>query len=66
MHRRLVPSFKRPQADLPENRVYNHQNASLRFRSEHTIGLVKERFQGLKEIRLRLRRPADVARVSII
>ncbi len=64
VHRRLVPGFKQPLADIPANKVFNHHLSSLRIRSEHTIELAKERFQGLKEVRLKIRSHGDVSRVA--
>lgn len=52
--RRLVPTYKKPAADLPENTFYNYKHSSLRMTAEHTIGLVKNRFQGLREIRIKV------------
>lgn len=49
---RVVPTYKKPLADLPENTTYNFHHSSLRISAEHTIGMVKNRFQGLKQVRL--------------
>lgn len=57
--RRAVPNYKEPLASIPENQRYNYLHASLRVRSEHCIGNVKGRFQGLREVRLNLNRLQD-------
>ena len=54
IHSKVVPNYKKPHADLPENQFYNLQQSKPRLVSEHTIGIVKERFLGLREIRINL------------
>ena len=41
IHRRVVPNYKKPLADLPENQVYNIMHSKLRITSEHTIRIEK-------------------------
>lgn len=53
--RRVVPTYKSPHTNLPENVAYNYRHSSIRIKSEHTIGVVKERFQGLKEVRINIK-----------
>jgi hypothetical protein len=63
LHKWLILNYKRPLADIPENKVYNLELSRVRVCSEHTIGLVKERFQGPKKIRLKLRKKSDLQSV---
>jgi len=53
----IVSPYKRPEANIPENQKFNFLLSSLRISSEHVIGMLKGRFQSLKELRVALRRP---------
>lgn len=46
-----IPAFKAPLADLPENTEFNFYLACSRVRNEHCIGVLKQRWQSLKELR---------------
>lgn len=50
----MVPAFKKPpKAELhPDNTYFNSELAEVRIRSEHCIGLLKMRFQYLREVRV--------------
>ncbi|KAG6959725.1 hypothetical protein JG687_00008616 [Phytophthora cactorum] len=52
----MIPVFKKPpKAELhPEHSYINKQLAKARIKSEHCIGLLKMRFQYLREIRVQL------------
>lgn len=52
-----VPPFKRPsggQLDREQKR-FNYRLSSIRIRAEHTMGLLKGRFQSLRELRIQVR-----------
>jgi hypothetical protein len=52
----MVPAFKKPpKAELhPDKNYFNTQMANARIKSEHSIGLLKMRFQYLREVRAEL------------
>jgi hypothetical protein len=56
-----VPPFKKPaRGELTRlQRHFNYHLSRLRVRSEHTFGLLKGRFQSLKEIRIRINTEGD-------
>ncbi|KAF5346002.1 hypothetical protein D9758_013848 [Tetrapyrgos nigripes] len=49
---KVVAPYKRPEKDLPQNEVFNHQVSMIRIRSEHAIGFLKGRFSSLKDLRI--------------
>jgi hypothetical protein len=49
-----VPPFKDPLAKIPDNAAFNSYLAHSRVRNEHCIGVLKARWQSLKELRHRL------------
>lgn len=53
----MIPAFKQlPRAELSRGKSYfNTHMAKARIKSEHSIGLVKARFQFFKEIRVALK-----------
>jgi hypothetical protein len=53
--RYCVPPYKSPAADLPENSEFNTYLACSRVRNEHCIGVLKGRWQSLRELRHHLR-----------
>lgn len=55
-HTWCVPPFKKPpnQQLTSRQKKFNYYLAMVRVRSEHTIGLLKGRFQSLRELRLLL------------
>ena len=61
--RRLVPTYKVPLSSFIENQIFNTLQGSLRVRSEHVNGMVKVRFQGLREVRLRLDEDEDMEEI---
>lgn len=56
-----VPPFKKPPGGQLTRlqRHFNYHLSRLRVRSEHTIGLLKRRFQSLNEIRIRINNESD-------
>jgi len=40
--------------------VYNYEHSKARIVSEHTIGLIKARFGGLREVRMQFRQKKDM------
>ena len=60
--KRLVPPYKMPAAAAPGNLAFNNELATLRIIVEHCIGLLKGRFQSLKELRLRILEKADLVK----
>ncbi|EEY65939.1 uncharacterized protein PITG_03470 [Phytophthora infestans T30-4] len=54
--RTMIPAYKKPpKADMhPSNSYFNNQLAKARIKSEHCIGLLKMRFQYLREVRVEL------------
>ena len=64
IHIRVVPNYKKPHSNLPENHVYNSHHSKLRIISEHTIEIVKERFQGLRDVSIKLQRKRDMERAA--
>lgn len=59
----MVPAFKKsPNAALSEERKYfNTKLAKVRIKSEHCIGLVKARFQRVRELRWVISSKRDLA-----
>ncbi|GJJ77634.1 nuclease HARBI1 [Entomortierella parvispora] len=49
-----VPAYKSPEADHPDNTAFNYYLACSRVRNEHCIGVLKGRWQSLKEMRHQL------------
>eukprot|EP00171_Calliarthron_tuberculosum_P000008 IDg8t1 len=60
---RIIVPYKKPLCLLSENAEFNTRLARLRILSENTIGILKGRWQSLKNLRLRVRSPADVKKV---
>jgi hypothetical protein len=56
-----VPPFKKPPGGQLTRlqRYFNYHLSRLRVRSEHTIGLLKRRFQSLEEIRIKIADESD-------
>lgn len=53
----LVPVSKKPKNNEPtkEDVTFNNHISRLRVRIEHAFGILKERFQSLKELRILIR-----------
>eukprot|EP00180_Rhodochaete_pulchella_P002428 Plantae.Rhodophyta-Rhodochaete_pulchella.ctg3716.p1 GENE.Plantae.Rhodophyta-Rhodochaete_pulchella.ctg3716~~Plantae.Rhodophyta-Rhodochaete_pulchella.ctg3716.p1 ORF type:complete len:118 (-),score=17.05 Plantae.Rhodophyta-Rhodochaete_pulchella.ctg3716:111-464(-) len=51
---RMITPYKKPLSNETENSDFNSRLSSLRISSEHTIGILKGRFQSLKELRTAL------------
>jgi DDE superfamily endonuclease len=58
----MVIPFKGPDAKPPENTRFNNLLAQTRVRNEHAIGLMKNRWGSLKEIRTTVNKPKDMRR----
>jgi hypothetical protein len=58
----VVPAFKKPPGGgLSEMQMqFNYRLSNARVRVEHCIGLLKARFQSLRELRVRVRNAEDV------
>jgi len=50
----VIGPFVKQECKTADRRNFNNQLALLRVRSEHAIGMLKDRFSSLKELRLRL------------
>lgn len=61
----MVPAFKKPRgaAFLRSREFFNTQLAKPRVRSEHTIGILKGRFQYLKRIRVLISKKRDMIKI---
>ncbi|ETP42144.1 hypothetical protein F442_10923, partial [Phytophthora nicotianae P10297] len=51
----VLPAYRSPQADIPDNKEFNNYIAMSRVRNEHTIGVLKGRWSSLRELRIQLR-----------
>ena len=56
-----IPTYKKPAADLLENKRFNERHSQARITAEHTIGMLKGRFQSLKSLRMMIRNKNDHA-----
>lgn len=56
----LVILYKKPDKQLCENQQFNYHLSSMCIGSEHTIGLLKEHFQSLKELRIHIKNAQDL------
>jgi len=61
----LVIPYKRPEKDVAENRTFNYQLSRIRVASEHTIGLLKGRFQSLRGLRATIHNVSDLQFVHL-
>jgi hypothetical protein len=59
-----VPPYKDPLAKVPDNAAFNSYLAHSRVRNEHCIGVLKARFQSLKELRHRLHNDEGMENLS--
>ncbi|SCV69349.1 BQ2448_2369 [Microbotryum intermedium] len=50
----VMTSYARRDKDIPENKEFNYYVSKARCRSEHTIGYLKNRFQSLKGLTVRI------------
>jgi hypothetical protein len=57
----LILPYKAPDNLIRRNKTFNYHLSQLRIRSEHTIGYLKGRFQSLKELRVSIQGPEDIA-----
>ena len=61
-YRRVVPPIKMPAAAASGNHAFNNALSTLRIIVEHCIGLLKGRFQSLKELRIRVLKKEDLVK----
>lgn len=57
----LIIPYKAPANSHPDAATFNFNLSKLRIRSEHAIGYLKGRFQSLKELRVLIQTPEDLA-----
>lgn len=55
-----IPPFKAPASDDPENVAFNYYLACSCVRNEHCIGVLKGRWQSLKELRHHLQNDSNM------
>lgn len=58
----IITPYKAPASDLAGNKSFNFHLSSTRVRVEHTIGILKCRFQSLRGLRILIRNKKDHAR----
>lgn len=56
----VLPAYKRPLADRPDNTEFNYYLAKSRVRNEHTIGVLTSRWASLREMRNQLRSKGEM------
>jgi len=61
----LVIPYQKPEKDIAENRTFNYQLSRIRVASEHTIGLLKGRFQSLSGLRAKIHNLLDLQFVHL-
>lgn len=59
----VIPTYKAPQTQFTENVDYNGVHSSCRVSSEHVNGMVKGRFQGMREIRIVIKKDEDILEI---
>lgn len=59
----VVPPFKKPHSDFPQNQEFNRRLSSVRINIEHIFGMLKGRFRSLRGIRTVISCRNDHARV---
>jgi hypothetical protein len=57
---RLLTPYKGPAANIPSNIKFNEYFSRARVVVEHTMGLLKSRFESLRGLRVRLRKKEDL------
>ncbi|KIO18018.1 hypothetical protein M407DRAFT_84415, partial [Tulasnella calospora MUT 4182] len=50
-----ITPYKKPLADLPENKTFNYWVSWVHVRSEHAIGYLQGRFMSLHGLRQQIR-----------
>lgn len=58
----IIVPFKKPAANLRENRRFNFALSNMRVRVEHAIGILKSRFMSLRGLRMNLYRRSHIVR----
>jgi hypothetical protein len=64
--KRMISAYKRNAGESclkAENEFFNTKMSSARFKSEHCIGLIKNRFPCLRGLNVRIKKPRDVKKV---
>lgn len=62
----MISAYKRNAGESclkAENEFFNTKMSSARFKSEHCIGLIKNRFSCLRGLNVRIKKPRDVKKV---
>ncbi|KDQ49003.1 hypothetical protein JAAARDRAFT_102470, partial [Jaapia argillacea MUCL 33604] len=54
-----VTPFKKPAANIPENKQFNYWVSRVRVKSEHAVGYLKGRFSSLKGLRQQIKDETD-------
>lgn len=65
--KRCIPAFKRPRG-LPlirNKRRFNFELSRQRIRIEHAIGMLKSRWQSLRELRIQIKDASSAARANM-
>ena len=58
--KQLITPYKEPHASIPQNAAFNYFLSKPRVRIEHTIGVLKGRFQSLRGLRVSIGRGKDI------
>ena len=56
--------YKNPEAQLPDNELFNHLFSQARCMIEHVNGILKSRFMSLKNLRIKVHKKEDFAHVN--
>ncbi|ETN13040.1 hypothetical protein PPTG_22447 [Phytophthora nicotianae INRA-310] len=59
----VLPAYKSPLADQPDNAEFNNYLAMSRVRNEHAIGILKGRWSSLRELRNQLRSEQEMTQL---
>ena len=61
----IITPYKAPASNRPENKSFNFYLSSTRVRVEHTIGILKSRFQSLRGLRMLILNKNDHTRAVL-
>lgn len=61
----MIIPYKSPATSIKDSRTFNFHLSRIRIRAEHTIGYLKGRFQSLKELRVQISGPPDLAYATL-
>ncbi|KAF8240937.1 hypothetical protein L208DRAFT_1035953, partial [Tricholoma matsutake] len=54
-----VTPYKKPAANIPENKTFNYWVSHVHIQSEHAVGFLKGCFQSLKGLHQQIKNPQD-------